>query len=392
MLMLMNPKFTCKLPNKSRLAGFFVFALLTACNQAPSQDALIARAQTEPAVALSLAAQRLASGETDAALQFFQLAATAGDSTALSHALALQQRLHGRLSAASWLAQQWQLGLITADAVSQAQRAELGLWPQHKPTVDAYASAAGCQLTVQPVASQQQGVARWHTLLQAWQQDGQLAALPVCFNALHVINSTQLRCSEQSNSRISCHYPSLQTLVSTGEFSQLLVVAGRGTASYNNGILQLPDTASLALLRHEFMHVLGFIDEYALADSIATEVCQPDKIYPNLLIKADADAYQQHWQLPDAPQLTAVDTCQAMGIQAYRVIAQDNLMRFYELGLPAEYFALAQQILAQPDKLMPVQYYFAYLARQQQNWPLWQQLMQQAADQGYADASSALAP
>lgn len=390
--MLMNPEFSCRVIKKSRLAGFFAFVLLAACNKAPSQDELIARAHTEPAVAVSLAAQRLANAEPEAALHFFQLAATNGDSTALAHALALHQRLHGRLSAATWLAQQWQHGLIAATTVSLTQRAELGLWLEDKPTVQAYTAAAGCQLTLQPVASQQQGVARWQQLLRAWQQDTQLATLPVCFNALYVANSTELRCSEQGGNRISCHYPALQSLVSAGGFSQLLVVAGRGMASYNNGIVQLPDTASLALLRHEFMHILGFVDEYALTETSAAELCQPDKVYPNLLIQADVDAYLQQWQLPEAPQLTAVDTCQALGIQAHRVIAQDNLMRFYELGLPAEYFALAQQILAQPDKLMPVQYYFAYLARQQQNWPLWQQFMQQAADWGYVDASSALAP
>ncbi|GAB2920942.1 hypothetical protein GCM10027181_20460 [Rheinheimera gaetbuli] len=388
----MNPEFSRKVIKKSRLAGFFVFVLLSGCSKAPSQDELIARAQTEPAIAVSLASQRLEQGQLDAALHYLQLAAMAGDHKALAHALALQQRLQGRLDTALWLAQQWHSGKLAVDTINPTQRAELGLWPEQKPQMAGFTAASGCKLTLQPVVSQQQGVARWQELLHAWQQDSQLATLSVCFNALYVVNSTELRCSEQGGSRISCHYPALQSLVSAGGFSQLLVIAGRGTASYNNGILQLPDNASLALLRHEFMHVLGFVDEYALAETAASELCQPGKVYPNLLIQANVDAYLQQWQLPDAPQLTAVDTCQAIGIQAYRIIAQDNLMRFYELDLPAEYFTLAQQILARPDKLMPVQYYFAYLARQQQNWPLWQQFMQQAADWGYADASSALAP
>ena len=40
---------------------------------------------------------------------------------------------------------------------------------------------------------------------------------------------------------------------------------------------------------------------------------------------------------------------------------------------------------------MPVQYYFAYLARQQQDWQQWQHFMQQAAIWGYPDAQQALA-
>ncbi len=392
MPMLMSLEFNHKIINKSRLAGFFVFLLLTACDKTPSPDALIARAQTEPAVAVHLAGQRLASGELDSALRFFQLAAAAGDSKALAHALALQQRLHGRLNAATWLEQQWHHGLIAVDATSLTQRAELGLWSQDKPAVQGYTAAAGCQITLQPVASQQQGVERWQTLLTAWQQDPQLATLPVCFNALYLVNSTELQCTEQADSRISCQYQVLHPLVSAGGFSQLLLVAGRGSASYNNGILQLPDNASLALLRHEFMHILGFVDEYALGADIAADICRTGQMHPNLLVQSEISAYQQRWQLPVPLQLTAVDTCQAVGVQAYRIITQDNLMRFYELGLPAEYFALAQQILAQPERIMPVQYYFAYLARQQQNWVLWQQLMQQAAEWGYADASDALAP
>lgn len=390
--MSMNPEFSRRVIKKSRLAGFFAFVLLAACNEAPSQDELITRAQTEPAVAVSLATQRLANAELGSALHFFQLAAVAGDSSALTHALALQQRLHGRLSAATWLEQQWQLGTVATEAVSVLQRAELGLWPEQKPVVAGFSAIAGCKLTLQPVASQQQGVLRWQQLLGEWQQDRQLSALPVCFAPLQVFNSTELKCTEYSSSRISCRYQTLQSLVSSGGFTQLLVVAGRGTASYNNGILQLPDNASLALLRHEFMHVLGFIDEYALDSAIAADICQPGQQYPNLLLRSEIGAYQQQWPIAAKLQLTAVDTCLAAGVQAYRPIAQDNVMRFYELDLPAEYLALAQLILMQPERIMPVQYYFAYLARQQQNWPLWQQLMQQAAAWGYVDASSALAP
>lgn len=390
--MLMSLKFYRITRTKSRFAGFFALVLLCSCTKAPSQDELIARAQTEPAIAASLARQRLASSELESALHFFQLAAGAGDTDALSHALALRQRLHGRLNTAIWLEQQWRDGSLLADAVSQAKRAELGLWGHDKPQVAAVVASVGCQLTLQPVASLQQGVVRWQQLVSEWQQDPQLSALPVCFAPLQLFNSTALKCSEQSGRRISCQYQALQSLVSAGDFTQLVVIAGRGGASYNNGILQLPDNASLALLRHEFMHVLGFIDEYALADSSAATVCQRGKHYPNLVLQGDTETYLQQWQLSAPPQLTAVDTCQAAGVQAYRVIAEDNLMRFYELDLPVEYFALAQQILTEPQRLMPVQYYFAHLARQQQDWPLWQQFMQQAADWGYAEASKALAP
>ncbi|MGP9801808.1 hypothetical protein [Rheinheimera sp. NSM] len=377
---------------KSRLTGFFAFILLTACQKQPEQSELMQQAQTRPAAAVRLAAQRLAAEEHDAALRWLRQAAWLGDAAALQHALQLQQRLQGRLATAQWLQQQLDSGALTAAALTAGIRAELGLWQGSTATVAGFEQPQGCRLTLQPVASQQAGLDTWQQLLQQWQADKQLSQLPVCFLPLRTVNSTELACSEHGNSLVQCRYQVLADEVSDGDFSQLVVIAGRGKASYNNGILQLPDNAGLALLRHEFMHVLGFIDEYQLSAETAAHVCQPGKHYPNLLLTADSRAYLAHWQLQARDiSLTPVATCAALQQPAYRVIAQNNLMRSYELALPELYFQLAQRILAQPQQLMPVQYYFAYLARQQQNWPQWQHFMQKASEWGYADAQQALA-
>lgn len=383
------------LPLKSRFTGFFAFLLLTACQPAEdSNTTLMQRAQHSASAASQLAALRLANGEYDAALYWFRHAALQGDRRALQHALQLQQREQGRLATAQWLQQQLDSKAILPATLSHAQRAELGLWPQARQAVGTgYHASAGCALTLQPVASQQGGVSQWQQLQQQWQQDAQLSQLAVCFKPLLTVNATELRCTEQPSERVQCDYPVLNDLVAGADFSQLLIIAGRGKASYNNGILQLPDNATLALLRHEFMHVLGFIDEYPLAEAAAATVCQPGAQYPNVLLTEDTGAYLQRWQLDGSSiVLTPVASCQQLNRQAYRVVAEDNLMRFYELGLPPLYLVLAKQVLAQPEQLMPVQYYFAYLARQQQNWPQWQQFMQQASALGYAEAQQALAP
>ena len=49
-----------------------------------------------------------------------------------------------------------------------------------------------------------------------------------------------------------------------------------------------------------------------------------------------------------------------------------------------------QKVLTQPELIMPVQYFYAYLARQQQDWQSWQILMEQAAKQGYPDAQESI--
>ena len=379
---------------KSRFAGFFAFLFLLSCQpQVSQQDMLMLQAKTEPAAAMQLANQRLADSRLEEALHWFQQGAVLGDALALQHALQLQQRLQGRLGTAYWLAEQLASGTVSQAKILPAQAAELGLWQGNQPKVAGFRHSAACQLTLQPVISQQAGADTWQLLLRSWQQDTQLSQLPVCFLPLLTLDSTELNCTEQAGALIRCDYSALQAAVASGEFSQLLVIAGRGNASYNNGILQLPDNASLALLRHEFMHVVGFIDEYRLPAAAAEALCFEGAVYPNLVIGASAAHYLQRWPKVAGTEveLTAVDSCAATGHQAYRVVAKANSMRFYELTLPELYLQLALEVLKQPEQLMPVQYYFAYLARQQQDWQQWQHFMQQAALWGYPDAQQALA-
>lgn len=380
---------------KSRLAGFFLFGLLLGCQPADpsSEQQLITAAKTDVNAAKQLARQRLAADELDAALFWWRHAASLGAEDALEHALRLQLRLEGKLATAQWLETEKH---SVPELLNQSLLAELGFWSASEVQVSqGWQSQMGCALTLQPVISQAQGERTWQDLQQAWQQDPQLVTLPVCFKPVLRLNSTELNCSEQSGQRISCDYQSLTPQVLSGEFQQLLVIAGRGIASYNNGIVQLPDDASLALLRHEFMHIAGFLDEYLLAPVTAKAVCQAGRIAPNLLVGNDAGTVARYLQRYGVAatdlQLTAVDSCNAVGMQAYRPIAAVNPMRHFEAELPTFYWQLLQQALNQPQRLMPVQYYFAYLARQDQAWQDWQRLMQGAAAFGYPAAIAALA-
>lgn len=381
---------------KGRLAGFFIFSLLLGCEPSASdpEQQLITAAKTDVIAAKQLARQRLANNELGAALHWWRHAAALGSADALEHALRLQLRLEGKLATAHWLDKTKH---SLPDQISAPLLAELGYWSESVSVQQdqGWQSQAGCALVMQPVISHAQGERTWQRLKQAWQQDQQLAQLPVCFKPVIHFNSIELNCSEQLGLRIVCDYQILTPQVLTGEFQQLLVIAGRGLASYNNGIVQLPDDANLALLRHEFMHIAGFLDEYLLSPANATAVCREGRIAPNLIIGNDDSTltrYLQRYALTaDEVVLTPVDTCNAVGLQAYRPIATINLMRYFEAELPMLYEKLLYNILLQPERLMPVQYYFAYLARQEQAWENWHRLMQGAAAFGFPEAISALA-
>jgi hypothetical protein len=390
------------LVQKSRLAGFFLL-LLTACQPAstPYIPGQLSFEQAETAMARQL---------PDTAATLYRQAAEQGYWPAVPAYLAAQQAAQPQHSSQDLLAWVQQLAdrpqTATVDPTAQQQlhkvQAELGGWQllppqlQHRwqaPYLQQWQSASACRLTLQPVLSTLASARNWLGLMQQWQQDAQLSSLPICFNPPQFIDSRDLACSEQAGMRIHCQASALVPLVLQGQATQLIVVAGQGYASYNNGWLQLPVTADLALFRHELSHLFGFLDEYPLSAAVAADECIPGRITPNLIFaKNDVAAYLKHWRLSaEDVALTAVATCQQLSRQAYRVVAVDSHLQHYELAMPALYLQLMQQQLQQPELLMPVQYYFAYLARQQQNWPQWQQLMQLAAKAGYPAAMAALA-
>ena len=393
--------------HQSQLAGFFALCLvLTACqpNTISPEQAMMLEARHDPVAAYRLAQHRLASNETDAALRWFEQAWRLGHHEAAEAVLVLRQRRDGKLATAQWLeSERSQL----SRPFPAGPLLQLGLWHLRAKQMDAewpfwlqagltdqpgWLAGAGCQLTLQPIAVTEQGAKQWLYLQDAWQQDEQLQQLAVCFQPLRLISSTELACTEQADQRIDCRYQALIPYVQTTDAQQLIIMAGRGRASYNNGIIQLPERADLALLRHEFLHIFNFIDEYRLPAGVAKEVCRPDRIHANILIgKSQLAAYHQHWgRLPELLELTEVPTCQHSDYQAYRLIASSNSMEYYQLPLPDYYLQLVEQQLASPEQLMPVQYYLAYKARLHQLDSEWLRLMTLAATLGYADANRLL--
>ncbi len=379
---------------QSRLAGFFLYCLLLAgCSEdSPPPASNFALAQAKRAESQGLLSH---------ALPLYQKAAVQGDVTAVAAVLRLQRAALGVAGLAEWLQT-----LPLSAAQRQPFLAQLGLWQQlSAPAALKYQQSWNtsltkyvlpqrlpCALQIQPVLSTKQSVLQWQQLQLQWQQDRQLSSLAICFHAPVYVDSQALACSEVVAERIQCHIQPLTTVVLASKVTHLLVLAGRGGASYNNGWLQLPENASLALLRHELSHLFGFIDEYPLVKSIASSECRRGRITPNVLFaKDDLPAYLARWQLTARDiQLTAVDSCKHAKLQAYRVVAADSHLQHYELPMPDLYLQLIHQQLQQPEQLMPVAYYFAYLARKQDDWQGWQQWMKLAAHSGYLPAKQAL--
>ncbi len=394
-----------RLNKKSRFSGFFrlknTLAILWLCclfgcepvlEHWPEQQLMDEAQQGNGAAAVILAKRRETQGDSQAALNWYQKAVDAGLTNELTALIALKQKQDGFLAAAGYLEQylQQQQSLNAAEADLAA---DYGLWHYaQSPAYSALNSNSSCSLTLQPVVQSKAGSRQLQLLQQQWQQDPQFSSLSVCFLPEKRINSTDLQCGYQSGQRIRCQYQVLMPYVAQGGFSQLLVVAGEGNANYNNGIVQLAESSSFEVFRHEFAHILGFIDEYSLSEQVAEAECNSDKIRPNVLTdKSQLKVYLEHWQLEQQDiHLHPVDSCSKAGKQAYAPVNNLSFMRSHEAEVPHLYFNLMQKVLAQPELIMPVQYFYAYLARQQQDWQSWRLLMEQAAKQGYPDAKHSL--
>lgn len=394
-----------RLNKKGRFSGFFylnravvvwLFCFVAGCEPTPEhlseQQLMDKAAQGHGVAATLLARKREKQGDHQAALNWYQKAVDAGQSNELAALLLLKQRQDGFLAAAGYLDQylQQQQRLSSAQADLAAH---YGLWQYApEPVYTTSNLSSSCSLTLQPVVQSEAGHRQLQLLQQQWQQDPQFSSLPICFLAEKRVNSTDLQCSYQPGKRIQCQYQVLMSQVAEGHFSQLLVVAGEGNANYNNGIVQLAESSSFEVFRHEFAHILGFIDEYSLSPQVAEVECNSDKIRPNLLTDATSlESYLKFWQLEKHQiRLQAVDSCSKAGIQAYAPVSGVSFMRSHEADVPDLYFELMQKVLAQPELIMPVQYFYAYLARQQQDWQSWKLLMEHAAKQGYPDAKEAM--
>ena len=394
-----------RLTKKSQFSGFFTlknpltilwFCFLAGCEPAlehlPEQQLMDKALQGNGAAAVLLAKKREQQADFPAALNWYQKAIDAGFTHELTSLIALKKQQEGFLAAAGYLKHylQQQQGLNSAETNLAA---DYGLWQYVQSPIEVTSNShSSCSLTLQPVVQSKAGSSRLQWLLQQWQQDPQLSVLSVCFLPELRVNSTDLQCSHQSGQRIQCQYQVLMQQVAQGSFTQLLVVAGEGNANYNNGIVQLSENSSFEVFRHEFAHILGFIDEYSLNAEVAQVECNNDKIRPNLLTdEKQLQFYLKHWQLePHQVQLYPVDSCNQAGKQAYAPVKTLSFMRSHEAEVPDLYVELMQKVLTRPELIMPVQYFYAYLARQQQDWHSWKLLMEQAAKQGYPDAQESM--
>lgn len=325
------------------------------------------------------------------AFELFQRSAELGFADAIDKTLLLQQRLQRpSIELEIW----WQK--LPDSTAKQHAAQQLGYWDYLDPSVHQAvlvsfkaADAKGCTLTIQPVLSDLSSIAQWRRLHASWPQQA-LAALPICFATPLLLDSRRLACSQTG--RLQCQLKELEPHVAQSSHPVWLLFGGRGSANYNNGFLMAPQTADWPLLSHELSHAFGFIDEYPLHPAVAADECQRGRITPNLLFSPqDVQKWRDYWHITQPIELTPVDSCNAIGLPAWRPVATVTSLQHFEYPLPPLYVQLIGQSLQRKADILPAQYFLAVEAKRRGEFQTYLMLLKQAAQMRYPAAQQALA-
>ena len=86
-----------------------------------------------------------------------------------------------------------------------------------------------------------------------------------CFQPIKYINPKRFSCSHTPSSRIDCDIEQLANH-SSADTRYIGLVAPKGAANVNNGVLFIDSDDTQQVIEHELLHLLGFIDEYPLPE------------------------------------------------------------------------------------------------------------------------------
>jgi hypothetical protein len=229
-------------------------------------------AQIDGASAFKLAGLQWQLGNKDEAISAYKLAEQAGLSVASDYRQALRQ--------------QPSLSINTLFAPLPARAVGL--------------ENRKCYQQLQFVASNLNSFVQARQFKAEFEQDVRFQNIPICINPVGWLPQQALSCQTQAiSNRIKCNLNAFSQVLSRPSFTHLVVFAPSGKAYVQRGIMYLDQADEYSVFIHELAHFANFVDEYALARSLAKMHCTKTSA-PNLML-ASADgqldsAKLQIWQ------------------------------------------------------------------------------------------------
>ncbi len=144
-----------------------------------------------------------------------------------------------------------------------------------------------CAQTIQFVATTLVSFIQASAFQDQFEKDKRLADLPLCVLPPIWLQKDSLACSSNFNNeaRLGCGLYPLSQLKTPLSFTHMVVFAEQGKANVNNGVMFLDQSDTYSVFVHELAHFAGFVDEYALPESLADYHCSKN-LAPNLLLSS----------------------------------------------------------------------------------------------------------
>lgn len=167
---------------------------------------------------------------------------------------------------------------------------------QMKPLVsllDVAPQGPNCAQTIQFVATTLVSFIQATAFQDQFEKDKRLADLPLCVLPPIWLQKNSLACSSNfdNEARLGCGLYPLSQLKTPLSFTHMVVFAEQGKANVNNGVMFLDQSDTYSVFVHELAHFAGFVDEYALPESLADYHCSKN-LAPNLLLSPPPEAFQ----------------------------------------------------------------------------------------------------
>ncbi|NDW20165.1 sel1 repeat family protein [Alteromonas hispanica] len=223
-----------------------------------------------------------------------------------------------------------------------------------------------CLQRIQPFASTLATMTRADSFYRKFKNDDRLVSLSLCVAPPVWLQKDVLKCTDSFNNRnlLGCDVTPLASIAKKRQFSHAVIVAKQGKANVQNGVMYLDIGDTYSVFVHELAHFAGFADEYPIAKSMATKLCNTQRIGdfapPNLVI--DSPNYYSpietvaRWSAIDPNTIVAkAKTCEGLALKSYKPSRRITFMEHHDSGvIPPLYLVLWQQQLEKQEAQRPI--------------------------------------
>lgn len=283
-----------------------------------------------------------------------------------------------------------------SDAIKNTQRQPLSKLAQKLQGLN-----ENCAQQLQFVATSLDSLVQAISFRKQFKQDRQLSQLPICINKVVWLDENELSCEKMSERKV-CDLTELASQSFTPSYTHLVLFLDEGKGYVQNGVMYLDEADAYTVFVHELAHFVGFVDEYSVPSTLASQYCFNSSA-PNLLVSESKELQNEEiylqWQIYnqrlrveegrstgsenatndddsntkiykyDSVDLSPSLTCASLGKNSYKPSSKFTFMQYHDSGyIPSLYLLMWRQLLEKHHHSFAVSQAFKLQAQKMANY------------------------